>query len=370
MRILFLCKRQFTGKDVVDDRYGRLFELPRGLAERGHDVHGLLLSYRRRTAGSFEWAECPGLGIFSVNLLPLGPLSWPRQVAAVGRISKPDVIWASSDVPHLVLGQALSARWRVPWVADLYDNYESFGLSRFPGAVAALRRACRNAAAVTVVGDCLAAYVSRNYGSPAPIHVIGNGIRSDIFHPRDQRAARAALGLPLDARLVGTAGALEVDRGVEDLLRAFARLAEGRDDVHLVLAGPRDAVTAQFSHPRLHYLGQMDHAKVGLLFSALDVGVVCNVDSEFGRYCYPLKLQEMRACGIPVVAASVGEAATALSASPGNLYGPGDVDTLLEILVRQLGDPSARLVVPVPDWRDRAIALEAVLKGVTASAGR
>lgn len=40
MRILVLSKRRYTGKDLLDDRYGRLYEIPAGLVARGHAVVG------------------------------------------------------------------------------------------------------------------------------------------------------------------------------------------------------------------------------------------------------------------------------------------------------------------------------------------
>ena len=38
MRIAFLCKRHYTGKDVITDRFGRLYEIPHQLALLGHEV--------------------------------------------------------------------------------------------------------------------------------------------------------------------------------------------------------------------------------------------------------------------------------------------------------------------------------------------
>ena len=33
MKILFLAKRQYTAKDLLDDQFGRLFEIPKELAK-------------------------------------------------------------------------------------------------------------------------------------------------------------------------------------------------------------------------------------------------------------------------------------------------------------------------------------------------
>ncbi len=71
MRIAFLCKRRYMGKDVILDRYARLYEIPFQLARRGHAVEGFCLAYQTRDAqgewsheaapGSLEWhAQSPG----------------------------------------------------------------------------------------------------------------------------------------------------------------------------------------------------------------------------------------------------------------------------------------------------------------------
>ena len=44
MRILVLSKRQYTGKDLLDDHYGRIFEIPEELSKKGHAVRGVTLS--------------------------------------------------------------------------------------------------------------------------------------------------------------------------------------------------------------------------------------------------------------------------------------------------------------------------------------
>jgi hypothetical protein len=45
----------------------------------------------------------------------------------------PDVIWASSDVLHLVVVQRVSNVSGLPYVIDLYDNYESISMTEVPG---------------------------------------------------------------------------------------------------------------------------------------------------------------------------------------------------------------------------------------------
>lgn len=357
MEVLVLCKRQYTGKDLLDDRYGRLFELPAALVERGHHVTGATWSYRRRHESSLV-AE--GVRWWSVDAWP-SPTTYWRKLRSIVASRPPDVLWASSDVLHAVFGARLAQQFDLPLVIDLYDDYESFGLSRLPGVRWLLRRACAGADALTVVSQTLSATIRERIPSAPPIEVIRNGVAKVFCNPLSRKEARLRLGLPLDVPLVGTAGALDGTRGTIDLVRAFHLLRESRTDVRLVVAGPRDAAIAREFSPDVIDLGIIPHAQVSWLYSALDVGVVCNRDSAFSRACHPLKLVEMLACKLPVVAAAVGDTALILGSQPQCLFFPGDHRMLAERIERQLVSPifpEARAA----RWSELAQDLEEVLQ--------
>lgn len=365
MRILVLSKRQYTGKDLLDDRYGRLFEIPAGLAARGHEVAGVALSYRRRGAlpAFAAGAGLAGVRWLSVNALPAGLWRYPRQLATVVRDFRPDVVWACSDAFHAIAGALLSRATGVPLVIDLYDNFESFAATRLPGVGPLFRVACRQAGGLTVVSRALRDHVVPDYGIAAPVTVVGNGVRRDLFFPRDRLAARERLGLPAGVKLVGTAGAISADRGIDDLFEAFLQLADADPAVRLVFAGPRDGTPARYRHPRIVDLGVLPFERVPDLLSALDVAVVCNRDSAFGRYCFPLKLYEIVACGTPVVAAGLGDVATILGGHPESLYRPGDVADLARRIAGQLAAPRQSAGLAVPTWDDWSGVVEGALAG-------
>lgn len=48
MKILILTKRQYTNLDLIDDKFGRIRELPIVMSQLGHEVTGICLSYRSR----------------------------------------------------------------------------------------------------------------------------------------------------------------------------------------------------------------------------------------------------------------------------------------------------------------------------------
>ncbi len=361
MRILVLTKRQYTGKDLLDERFGRLFEIPAALSEWGHDVRGIAISYRKRAQGAYRWTEYPRLSWRSENALPLGLLCYNRILSSATNEWMPDVVWSSGDMLQCTLAFRWTRECGLPLVIDLYDNYESFGLSRLPGLAQSFRVACREAEGVTTVGSLLAQRVEHRYRRIRPTGIVQNGARKDLFVVRDRLECRRRLGLPLDGRLVGTAGAINDDRGISDLFEAFLALASRDEQLWLVHAGVTDSTPARFRHPRIVDLGVLPLEQVPFVLSALDVGVVCNRDSEFGRYCMPLKLFEMLSTRTPVVAAEVGEAARVLAAHPECLYEPGNSLDLAGKIEYQLSTPQVDALPAAPSWADCARGLEAFL---------
>jgi glycosyltransferase involved in cell wall biosynthesis len=370
MRIAFLCKRRYMSKDVIVDRYARLYEIPFQLAKLGHDVRGWCLSYGDAEQGEWEHEAAPGRLLWESRSLGRWKLpvlaGYARQLDKRLRDFSPEVIIGASDIPHVALGARLARRQRTPYVADLYDNFESFGQARIPGMVPLLRRAVASADLVTTTSEALAGYVRDTYGACGSVVSMPSTVDFEVFRARDQRACRRALALPEDAMLVGTAGGLLASRGIGDLYEAWTNLAQQRGNVHLVLAGPVDPTLPPPIHPRVHYLGTLPHARTAELFAALDVGVIYLADTPFGRYCFPQKAYEMIACGLPIVATQVGVMPSLLAATPDALYAPGDVEGLVHALQSQLDQPCPAQVA-IKDWKATIDDMEAAIRELLSS---
>lgn len=340
-------------KDVITDRYARLYEIPRQLARRGHDVLGLCLSYQPQIPGRWTHEAPPGQLQWiarSLGRMPLpGLLAYPSQVFDDLRAFAPDVLIGASDIPHAALTAWLARRLGVPYAIDLYDNFEGFGQARIPGFVQALRRATRDAALVTTTSMPLRDFVVDTYGVHGEVLALESTVDQAVFRPRDKLACRRALGLPDQARLIGTAGGLYRDKGVVPLYDAWAHLSERVPDVHLVVAGPQESTLRAPTGSRVHDLGQLSHARVAELFCALDVGVISILDTAFGRYCFPQKAYEMLACELPIVAADVGAMSTLFAATPQVLFAAGDAEQLAQAIERQLLAP-VRPQIRIEDW--------------------
>lgn len=361
MRILVLSKRQYMSRDLIDDRYGRFRELPIALSSAGHKVYGICLSYRTRNEGKIEDIEHDAKVAWQLlnptRLIPWTSNNYWRQTETIAKTFQPDLVWACSDALHAVLGRHIGKTIGVPVIIDLYDNFESYSLTRLPFVTMAFRNTLRKADGITCVSHPLAQYVRETSSCICPIEVIENAVPEGIFYPMDRAQCRRELGLPANGIFIGTAGAISKSRGIDTLFKAFEILAQERSDVQLVLAGSLEQGLMIPGHPRVHYLGMLHPNKVPVFLSTLNVSVICNRDSAFGKYCFPQKFYENVACGVPVVAAGTGSMLELLKNHPENLFEPDNVNQLTEVLIRQVKRPEA-LLMNVPTWNTLEKRLE------------
>jgi glycosyltransferase involved in cell wall biosynthesis len=179
-----------------------------------------------------------------------------------------------------------------------------------------------------------------------------------LFFPFNKEKCREALKLPQNVRLIGTAGALTKNQGIKILFEAYNILKHKYRDLHLAVAGPRDIKTPKDN--RIHDLGTLPFERVPIFLNALDIGIVCNLENDFGKYCFPLKAREFMACDLPMIAARVGSLKELFADHPEWLYAPGDIKSLIEVLERRLSDKTTGYSVP-PAWKDLSNLLENIM---------
>jgi len=342
-------------KDLLDDRFGRFREIPLALAQKGHSVNGLCLSYIKRDEGQITDGPVCWKSINASRLKAPGLVKFFREACNLAK--RADVIWACSDSIYGIMGYGLPRQYSAPLVFDLYDNFEFFLMARLPVVKQLYRHVVKKCDAVTCVSRPLARLV-RTYGRKDQPVVLENAVRTDLFLPMNKEKCRQILGLPQKVTLIGTAGALTRNRGAKIIFEAFHLIENKHQDLHIAVAGPRD-----FKVPckaRIHDCGILPFEKVPIFLNALDVGIVCNMKNDFGKYCFPQKTREIMACNIPIVAANVGSMRELFNNHPQWLYEPGDVQSLIKALTNRVYDRTTHYTAP-PTWGDQAQILENLL---------
>jgi glycosyltransferase involved in cell wall biosynthesis len=168
---------------------------------------------------------------------------------------------------------------------------------------------------------------------------VPNGIRSRGAGPR-RAAARQALGLDQDARVVLTVGRLLVQKSQRHLVDAVPGLAARFPDVQVVVlgAGPLHAALTQQAvalgvADRVHLPGFRADARI--LLDAADVFALPSKQEAM-----PLAALEAMDAGLPVVATRVfGSSEVVADGETGLLVRPGDAAALGRALGELLDDP-------------------------------
>ena len=194
---------------------------------------------------------------------------------------------------------------------------------------------------VICVAGRVADFAAQTIGiSPDKLVVIHNGIPLEDFQPGDRVVARAGLGIPTSACVVGTVGRLHPVKGTSYLLEAFADLAPGHAEAILLLVGdgPQRTQLEELARclgvsERVRFLG--NRSDVSRLLQAMDVFVLASVWEGM-----PNAALEAMAVGLPVVATGVGGTPEAVvDGETGLLVPPRDPDGLAQAIARLLRDP-------------------------------
>ena len=197
---------------------GRLSDVP-----REENVNGLTIGHPRY----LQLPKLPALAatLYSASLLPS---LWRRRRA--------DVLlgaWAYPDgAATVMLGRALG----LPTVVKVHGSDLNV-IAKLPSVRAHLRALLPRATRLVAVSRPLAGELETLGVARDKIAIVPNGVDATLFHPRDRVEARRTLGLPSDGKMILYVGRVVREKGLIDLLNAFALLAPRRPDLSLVFVG-------------------------------------------------------------------------------------------------------------------------------------
>jgi glycosyltransferase involved in cell wall biosynthesis len=227
------------------------------------------------------------------------------------------------------------AIYRATGLGDLAARVERWTLTRADGVLA--------------VSAPLREYATSLGVDPARAHVISNGVNPREFQPGPpDRSVRARWGLG-DGPVLGYVGGLRPWHGVGALPALLERLVGRFEGLRLVIAGDGPlrselvrAITSAGLARTAVFTGSIPHEQVPALIRSFDLALAPYDRFERPFYFSPLKLFEYMACGIPVVAADLGQIAEIVDGDSGRIYPAGDLEGLAAACAELLSDPVLR----------------------------
>ncbi|WP_407334217.1 glycosyltransferase [Enterovibrio sp. 27052020O] len=197
------------------------------------------------------------------------------------------------------------------------------------------------------------------------IRVIKNGVDTAKYVPGDKLAARDAMQLPSNVKIVGASGRLEEVKGHGVLISAMTELPS---HVHLAIAGSgsmeiqlKDKAKSLNLSDRIHFLGHVEN--MTQFYQSLDVFCLPSFNEGF-----PLAPLEAQACGIPTAVTNVGGAVETLCPETGLILRAGDAKDMAEKIIACIHDHTASdpraFIAKHADIRAMASAYDSLAEGL------
>lgn len=303
-------------------------QLAEDLAERGHSIRVITFYPNGWYSGRLTKA---GITVTTMNKRGRWHIfGFARDLLRELRTDRPDVIYSFLTAANVVAALLSHILGRLPIVWGIRSS--DMDLDQY-GAVDRLLSRVERALAKTpclIISNSVAGIehcVKR--GFPAErITYIPNGIDLETFHPNPdaRRLLRHRIGIDDQGSVIGMIARYDPMKAVDVFLDAAHQLNTFNPSVHFVLAGTGMEQTNRDINQTVQAYGMENH--VTLLGPSNDVpGLLAGLDiatltSRFGEG-FSNVIGEAMACGIPVVATSVGDAA-AIIGDTGRVVEPDD----------------------------------------------
>lgn len=343
----------------------RALPLAKALVAHGHTVALLLPPWQNPEDAGRIWDEA---GVHIENMpLPTGVPGWFHQQLTASltrraRALKPDVIHAFKPKAYAGLAHMALAK-RFPVVVDT-DDWEGAGgwntLSPYPAPLKAFfawqeRWGLTRARAVTVASRALQTLVWATGRAPESVFYIPNGVAAA---PAETSVTRNSPDPPRPTLLLYTRF---FEFKVARLWRVVCAVRATRPDVRLLVAGKglfgeeaqlldlaraqgwRIAETLADTAADLVYPGWVPAETLPAIFSQATLALYPFDDTLLNRTKCPVKLMDLLAAGVPVVADAVGQIAEAIRpGETGVLIPPGDETANVAAILALLNDGRRR----------------------------
>ncbi|MFN3705909.1 MAG: glycosyltransferase [Thermoflexales bacterium] len=254
------------------------------------------------------------------------------------RALQPDILHIDEEPYNLATWHAARCALHLPQRPRLvFFSWQNL-LKTYPPPFRWLEQAVLHAVDAAIVGNQEAHHVWRAKGFRRPMRVIPQfGVDESHFQPLPRP--------PSDTFTIGYAGRLVHEKGVDILLRAFARLPT---QARLIVLGAGDQLTALRAlaqqlgiAERVAFRPPLSSTDMPTFYQQLDAFVLPSRSTPRWKEQFGRVLIEAMACGVPVVTSRCGEAPHVVG-DAGMVFEEEDAESLAHHLAQLLDNTQLR----------------------------
>ncbi|MBL6934957.1 MAG: glycosyltransferase [Alphaproteobacteria bacterium] len=333
------------------------FEMARAVAARGHEVSVFSTNMDGPDDLDVPTTEPQlrdgvTLRTFQVSRPRFWKPSWPMARALKQAIPKADVVHVHSlYLFHSLVAGILCAWSDTPYLVRPHGTldpylYRRHRLRKWVMELLFQNRVLKHAAAIHYTSE-EEMRLAAPYVREAPGVVVPNGIDLvDYEAPPPAGTFRKMFPEIGERRIVLFLGRINFKKGLDILADAFVRLAAGRNDVHLVIAGPDDEGLGDKVKRTLNRGGVLSHTTFTGMLEGADKLAALNESALFVLPSYSenfgIAVVEAMACGLPVLISDRVNIWREVEDSGAGRVTPPDSTAFASAMDELLDDPMAR----------------------------
>ena len=219
-----------------------------------------------------------------------------------------DIIFATWAYPDSFAAVLLSKLLNKPIITKVHgtdiNEYTRYWLRR-----KMISFTLDNSGRVISVSKALRDKIAEIGVEPEKIRVVYNGIDNEIFKPLNKASTRRELGIAMDKKVILFVGNLKPVKGLIYLIEAFSGIAKGAlPNAILIIIGEgelrrelENETKKLMIQNRVYMSGSKPHHEIPKWINACDLFCLPSLSEGM-----PNVILEALACGVPVVASSVG----------------------------------------------------------------
>jgi len=361
------------------------YEQSKRLTEFGYEIDVLtskIKGQNERPAKGIRVFSYPTLNLAERIGVPYPVLSFKAYRKFVQVIKKCDLVHAHGHVyMSSYMAGKVAKKYKKPFIVTQHNTFIDYQsilnilehLNDFTIGKSVLKCANR---IITVSKETMK-YVLKLGADKSKTSVIYNGVDTDYFHPVNKEESRKKLGLPKNRKIILSVRRLVYKNGLDTLIESVPLLTRDHPDLLFVVAGKgpsrkliEDRIKELGIDANIKLTGFVPDRLLPLYYDAADYFILPSASGEG----LPLVLLEAMACGLPVIATTVGGTPEIIKhMKNGVLVPPRNPEAMAETMSKLLseerlgatiGEEARRIVEDRFTWEKNLRQLQDIYKKV------